>query len=158
MNHSHSDQHTGKLAFGRGCVGLRQQMKLTQRELAKLLEVNTQDIQGWERGVHVPTPEQLKLLLALALQRHAFPPERAHEEIEQLWLSAGQQMDFEVFWMQAQLATSSTPPALLVPNRESSRPTRREPPRSLPAIRRASIGEKPSKCTCCTGVSRNWAC
>jgi transcriptional regulator with XRE-family HTH domain len=114
MNHSHSDQHMGEQTFGRSCAALRQQMQLTQRELARLLAVSEQDVERWERGLHVPTPEQLQQLLVLALQRHAFPAERAHEEMEQLWVGAGQQAGFETFWRLAQQTAAFAPPALLV--------------------------------------------
>jgi WD40 repeat protein len=92
-------------------------MKLTQHELAVLLAVSKQDIEHWERGLYVPTPEQLKRLTVLALQRHAFPPAQAREQAEQLWLCAGQQADFAVFWNHAQRLAQQTavlvPPALL---------------------------------------------
>src|SRR6478672_10483137 len=113
MNHSHSDHHMGEQTFGRSCAALRQQMQLTQRELARLLVVSEQDVERWERGLHVPTPEQLKQLLVLALQRHTFPAERAREEIEQLWVGAGLQAGFENFWRLAQQTAAFAPPALL---------------------------------------------
>jgi len=128
MNHSHSDHQTGEQAFGRSCAALRQQMQLTQAELARLLAVSEQNIQHWERGLQVPPQEQLKRLLALALQRQAFPAERAREEAQQLWQSAGQQADFEVFWRQAQQTAAFAPPALLVLKQEAVQRSEPRPP------------------------------
>ena len=119
MSHSHSNHYTGKQAFGRSCLALRQQMQLTQRELARLLMVSEQTVQYWEHGLHVPTREQLKQLLSLALQRHAFPPEREHEAAEHFWLGAGQQAGFAAFWMQAQQPAAFAPPAFLVLKQEA---------------------------------------
>ena len=114
MKRSHSDQHKGENAFGRFCVTLRKRMNLTQRELAKLLELSEQAVQLWERGVHLPTQEHLKQLMVLALQCHAFTPMREREEAEQLWLDARQQADFKAFWMQAQHTARFAPSALIV--------------------------------------------
>ncbi len=120
MKHSHSDQHKGENAFGRFCVTLRKRMNLTQRELAKLLELSEQAVQLWERGMHLPTQEHLKQLIVLALQCHAFTPKREREEAEQLWLDAGQQADFNAFWTQAQHTSRFAPPALIVLKQKAS--------------------------------------
>jgi WD40 repeat protein/transcriptional regulator with XRE-family HTH domain len=136
MNHSHSDPPIGEHPFGRSCAALRQQMQLTQRDLARLLAVSEQDIERWERGLHVPTPEQLKQLTGLALQRHAFPAERAHEELEQLWLGAGQRAGFETFWRLAQQTAAFAPPVLLVLKQEAVQPSESRPsqePASTPS-------------------------
>ena len=109
-----TDQYERKNAFGRSCARLRQHMNLTQRELGRLLGISEQTIQQWERGVRSPTVKHLKRLLALGIQRHAFAPGQEHEEAKQLWLAAGQQADFDAFWMQAQLAASAALPTLVV--------------------------------------------
>jgi WD40 repeat protein/transcriptional regulator with XRE-family HTH domain len=117
MKQSHADQLKGENAFGRSCATLRKHMHLTQRELGRLLGISEQAIQQWERGVRSPTVELLKRLLALGIQRHAFAPGQENEEAKQLWLAAGQQADFDAFWMQVQLASASArsaAPALLV--------------------------------------------
>ncbi|HEX6555923.1 MAG TPA: helix-turn-helix domain-containing protein [Ktedonobacteraceae bacterium] len=115
MKQSHSDLRQGENAFGRLCAKLRKRMGLTQRELARLLGINGQAVGQWERGKRSPSAQHLKRLFALALQRQAFAPAQEYEEAYHLWLAAGQpQRDFEAFWMQAQLASASAPPALLV--------------------------------------------
>src|SRR5258706_10364098 len=120
MNQSHSDPHTGENAFGRSCTRLRKHMYLTQRELARLLELSEQAIQHWERGVCSPTLEHLTRLLALCLERHVFMPGREQEEAHQLWLAAGQQADFTAFWMWKQLVLRAAPQALVVLKQEAA--------------------------------------
>jgi WD40 repeat protein/transcriptional regulator with XRE-family HTH domain len=141
--HQKTDQHERENAFGRSCARLRKHMHLTQRELGRLLGISEQALQQWERGVHSPTVEHLKRLLALALQRHAFAPGQEHEEAQQLWLAAGQPLaDFEVFWMQVQLASASAPPALVVLKRgaaHSEAPRAEHPP--LPTSSRFDWGD-----------------
>src|SRR5438132_9458085 len=119
-----SDEHKGESTFGRSCVRLRQSMGLTQRALSRLLGISEQAIQRWERGVHSPKPEHLERLLALCVERHAFALGREHERAHQLWLAAGQQADFEAFWMRAQLAVPSASPALVVLKREIAQPAK----------------------------------
>src|SRR3989454_4021364 len=119
-----SDEPKGENTFGRSCVRLRQSMGLTQRALGRLLGISEQAIQHWERGVHSPKPEHLERLLALCLERHAFALGREHWQAHQLWLAAGQQADFEAFWMRAQLAAPSASPALVVLKREVAQPAK----------------------------------
>src|SRR5947209_16506889 len=118
MKRSPSDEHKGENTFGRSCVRLRQSMGLTQRALGRLLGISEQAIQHWECGVYSPKPEHLERLLALCLERHAFALGREHEQAHQMWLAAGQQTDFQAFWMRAQLAPPSATPALVVLKRE----------------------------------------
>src|SRR6266446_216725 len=117
-----SNQHERENAFGRSCVRLRKSMGLTQRALGRFLGISEQAIQHWERGVRSPTPEHLKRLLALCLQRHAFTPGREHEEAQQLWWAAGKPADFDAFWMQVQLAAPSASHALVLLKREAAQP------------------------------------
>jgi WD40 repeat protein/transcriptional regulator with XRE-family HTH domain len=119
-----SDEHKGENTFGRSCVRLRRSIGLTQRALGRLLGISEQAIQYWERGVHAPKPEHLERLLALCLERHAFALGREHEQAHQLWRAAGQQADFEAFWMRAQLAAPSASPALVVLKKEAGEPTK----------------------------------
>src|SRR5947209_832826 len=114
MKQSHSDHLKGENAFGRPCATLRKHMHLTQRELARLLKISEQAVQQWERGMYSPKREHLKQLIALAIQHRAFAPGREYEEAKQLWQAAGRQADFDAFWIQAQLAAPSAPPALVV--------------------------------------------
>src|SRR6266567_6166354 len=102
MKQSHADHLKGENAFGRSCARLRKRMHLTQIELGRLLGINEQASGQWERGVRSPTGENVKRLLALGIQRHSFAPGQEHEEAKQLWLAAGQQADFEAFWMHMQ--------------------------------------------------------
>ena len=153
MDHSHFNHYTGEQAFGHSCATLRQQMKLTQGELARLLAVSEQDVERWEQGVHFPTPEQLKRFTGFALQRHAFPLDHEREAAEQLWLSAGQLANFEVFWRLAQQTAAFVPPALLVLKQEAVQSRAWEVPPSTPSC---LIGGRPSMCTLGTGASRRW--
>ena len=141
--HKKTDQHERENAFGRSCARLRKHMHLTQRELGRLLGLSEQALQQWERGVHFPTVEHLKRLLALGLQHHAFAPRQEHEEAQQLWLAAGQPLaDFDAFWMQVQLASASAPPALVVLKRgaaHSEAPRAQHPP--LPPSSRFDWGD-----------------
>ncbi len=114
MKQLHTDHLKGENAFGRSCATLRKRMHLTQRELGRLLGISEQDIGQWERGVRSPTVEHLKRLLALGIQRHSFAPGQEHEEAKQLWLAAGQQADFEAFWMHMQLTAPSARSSLVV--------------------------------------------
>ncbi len=121
MNQSHADPHQGENTFGRSCAKLCKSMGLTQRELGRLLGISEQAVGQWEGGMRSPTVEHLKRLLALGIQRHAFTPGQEHEEAQQLWLAARQQQtDFDAFWMQAQLASASASPTLLVLKRETA--------------------------------------
>ncbi len=132
MKRSLSDQHTSENAFGRSCVRLRKSMGLTQQALSRLLGISEQTIGHWERGVRSPKREHLERLLVLCLQRHAFAPGREHEQAHQLWLAAGQQADFDAFWMRVQLAVPSAPQALVVLKRQAAQSAeplaKQEPP------------------------------
>src|SRR3989442_8194360 len=127
-----SDQPKWENAFGRSCVQLRKSMGLTQRALGRLLGISEQAIQHWERGIHAPTAVHLERLLALCLHRHAFAPGSEREQALQLWLAAGQQADFDAFWMRAQLAAPSAHSALVVLKREAAQSVeplaKQEPP------------------------------
>src|SRR5260370_11318541 len=120
MKHFPSDQQERENAFGRSCVRLRKSMGLTQQALSRLLGISEQTIGHWERGVRSPKREHLERLLVLCLQRHAFAPGREHEQALQLWLAAGQQADFDAFWMRVQLAVPSAPQALVVLKRQAA--------------------------------------
>src|SRR2546426_1868011 len=137
-----TDQHERENTFRRSCARLRKRRGLTQRELATLLKLSERAGQQWERGMRSPKREHLKRLLALGIQRHAFAPGQEHEEAKQLWLAAGQQADFDAFWMQVQLASASAPPALVVLKRgaaHSEAPRAEHPP--LPTSSRFDWGD-----------------
>jgi WD40 repeat protein/transcriptional regulator with XRE-family HTH domain len=127
-----SDQPRRENAFGRSCLRLRKHMGLTQRALGGILTISEQTIQHWERGVHLPTRGHLERLLALGLQHHAFAPDSEHEEAQQLWQAAGQQADFEAFWMRVQLSASAASHGLVVLKREAAQSAeqlaKQEPP------------------------------
>src|SRR5256884_3745402 len=114
MKQSHTDHLKGENAFGRSCATLRKRMHLTQRELGRLLDISEQAVGQWEHGVHSPTVKHLKRLLGLGIQRHAVAPGQEHEEAQQLWLAAGQQADFDAFWMHVQLTAPSARSSLVV--------------------------------------------
>ena len=138
-----SDQSKRENAFGRSCAQLRKSMGLTQRAIGRFLGISEQAIQRWEHDVYFPTREHLERLLVLGLQRHAFARGREQEEAHQLWRVAGQQVDFESFWMRAQLAA---PLLLWCSNGGPFREQSRLPTRSRDSPPHASIGGMPSMC------------
>jgi transcriptional regulator with XRE-family HTH domain len=63
-------------SFGRAIRVAREDRKMTQKELAKSVGVNSTTIAEWEAGRHVPVRENLdRLLSALPILRHARLPE-----------------------------------------------------------------------------------
>src|SRR5207248_11215980 len=141
MNQPHADLHQRENAFGRSCAELRKSMGLTQRALAGLLGISEQAVGQWERGKRSPTVEHLKRLLALGIQRQAFPSGQEHEEAQHLWLTARQQQkDFNAFWMQAQLASAS------------ARSTRPAPRLSTRRAGRVDRAEAEASCACPPGT------
>ncbi|MBV9232355.1 MAG: helix-turn-helix domain-containing protein, partial [Chloroflexi bacterium] len=123
-----SDQPEQENDFGRSCLWLRKAMSMTQHELGQILGMSKQAIQQWEYGMCSPTPEHLKRLLALCVQRHAFAPGHEYEEAEHLWQVARQKVAFDASWMQAQLAESYVPLAHVSPQLESDVPLERQEP------------------------------
>src|SRR5258708_3280562 len=119
-----SNEHKGENTFGRSCVRVRRSMGLTQRALGRLLGISEQAIQYWERGVHAPKPEHLERLLALCREQRAFAFRREHDQAHQMWRAAGQQADFEAFWMRAQLAAPAASHVVVVLKREVAPPAK----------------------------------
>ena len=73
------------IAFGQAMLTLRTALKLTQNGLATILGVSRISVADWEAGNKYPKPENLKRLIAYAVERHAFPGGREAEEIRALW-------------------------------------------------------------------------
>src|SRR5947208_3856952 len=73
--------------FADQALALRKRARLTQRELAALLGVSARAIQAWEAGLSYPTVERLKDLIALYVERGAFPAGREAQEAAALWAS-----------------------------------------------------------------------
>src|SRR5947209_689996 len=71
--------------FADDVLRLRKRMGLTQRELAREVDVSVQSIHAWESGLSYPGIERLQALIALFLQRGAFESGREEEEAAALW-------------------------------------------------------------------------
>src|SRR2546430_8865977 len=59
--------------FADKALALREHAGLTQRELATLLGVSRRAIQAWEAGLSYPGAERLTQMIALYVERGAFP-------------------------------------------------------------------------------------
>jgi len=71
--------------FADKALALRERAGLTQRELAALLGVSGRAIQTWEAGLSYPGAERLTWLIALYVERGAFPVGREEDEAVALW-------------------------------------------------------------------------
>ena len=76
-------------------LALRTKMGLTQVELAQLLGVSRRAVGAWESGSSYPKIEQLKKLVALAIEQHVFSTGHEVEEVRALWQASHQR----VHWM-----------------------------------------------------------
>ena len=86
-------------AFGQVILTLRTATGLTQAGLAKQLGVSRRAVGAWEVGSSYPKAEHLKELIVLGMQHHAFPVERAEEEIRALWQASHQKMCLDEHWL-----------------------------------------------------------
>ena len=74
--------------FGLAVAGLREKVKLTQKEVADALSVSRRTIQHWEAGTAFPDPNHLKNLIAFLLTYGAFTQGREKDEARGLWEQA----------------------------------------------------------------------
>jgi WD40 repeat protein/transcriptional regulator with XRE-family HTH domain len=74
--------------FGQIILGLREKIRLTQKEVADALGVSRRTIQHWEAGTAFPDTAHLKSLIAYFLQLGAFSKGNEHAEAVALWAQA----------------------------------------------------------------------
>jgi predicted ATPase/transcriptional regulator with XRE-family HTH domain len=94
--------------FGRAMLGLRKKIGLSQEGLGKVLGVSRRAVLSWEAGEKYPSNERLQGFIALALERHAFPPEDEAEAIRKLWKDAHQKMLLDETWLDTLLQQQKT--------------------------------------------------
>ena len=71
--------------FGLEVVRLREKVKLTQKEIAEVINVSRRTIQHWEAGTAFPDTNHLKNLIAFFLSYGAFTQGHEKEEVRSLW-------------------------------------------------------------------------
>ena len=100
-------------AFGEAILALRLKLGLTQLALAQLLGISRRALGAWEAGSSYPKIEQLKKLVALAIEQHVFSTGHEIEEVQTLWQASHQRVPLEEAWLNELLGSSpkQTPPA-----------------------------------------------
>ncbi len=109
-------------AFGQAMLALRTKLGLTQAVLASLLKVSRRAVSDWETGISYPKIEQLKKLVALGIEQHAFSTEHEVEEVQALWQASHQRVLLDEAWLNELLGSSpkQTPPTADGKRKESS--------------------------------------
>jgi transcriptional regulator with XRE-family HTH domain len=141
---STSDGSSGEY-FGGLVLKLRARIGLTQRELARRLNLHSHSVQAWESGTSVPSVASLRLLIEVAARAGAFPGESVLAEAAAIWDAAMHQstrlrVPFDQAWFK-----SIVDPAQAVTRAQSLAPplpAAPTPPRSTTASRQ-SWGEAP---------------
>ena len=110
--------------FADKALALRERAGLTQRELAALLGVSGRAIQTWEAGLSYPGGERLTWLIALYVERGAFPAGREEDEAMALWEAVRSHaprriVPFDRFWF-ASLRATAVPAGVPVVSPQSS--------------------------------------
>jgi WD40 repeat protein/transcriptional regulator with XRE-family HTH domain len=119
-NHSYSERD---YAFGQVMVTLRTAIRLTQVELARLLDISRGAVLSWEAGSSYPKAERLKRFIALCVQQQAFAAGREEEEIRSLWHAAHQKVLLDEPWLSALLGHRPPPLPRVAPgSSEAARP------------------------------------
>ena len=121
-------------AFGEAILALRLKLGLTQAGLAQLLGISRRALGAWEAGSSYPKFEQLKKLVALAIEQHAFPNGQEVEEVRALWQASHQKAPLDEAWLNE----------LLTPGHEqaarSANAKREEPSMVLPVQATTFVG------------------
>src|SRR5512132_1745625 len=86
-------------AFGEAILALRLKVGLTQAGLAQRLGISRRALGAWEAGSSYPKFEQLKKLVALAIEQHAFPNGKEVEEVQALWQASHQRAPLDEAWL-----------------------------------------------------------
>jgi len=100
-------------AFGEAILALRLKIGLTQAGLAHLLGISRRALGAWEAGSSYPKIEQLKKLVALGIEQHAFSTGHEVEEVQALWQASHQRVPLDEAWLNELLGPSpkqTTPP------------------------------------------------
>jgi transcriptional regulator with XRE-family HTH domain len=98
--------HDRDYAFGEAILTLRLKIGLTQAGLAHLLGISRRALGAWEAGSSYPKIEQLKKLVALAIEQHAFPIGHEAEEVQALWQASHQKVSLDEAWLNGLLTPS----------------------------------------------------
>jgi transcriptional regulator with XRE-family HTH domain len=93
-------------AFGEAILALRRKIGLTQEGLAQQLGISRRALGAWEAGSSYPKIDQLKKLVALAIERHAFSTGQEAEQVHALWKTSHQKVLLDEVWLN-ELLTSS---------------------------------------------------
>lgn len=64
--------------------------KLTQQDLAALIQRDPRSIREWESGARLPSPESLMLLIQVYVNEHVFVEGKEKEEAHQLWTTVSE--------------------------------------------------------------------
>ncbi len=97
-------------AFGQAILTLRAAIGLTQAGMAAQLGISRKAVGEWEAGITYPKVERLKALIALAVERQAFPTGREEEEIRIFWQAARQKVLLDEAWLTALLSHAEVLP------------------------------------------------
>jgi len=92
-------------AFAQLVLTLRTAIGLSQAGLAERLGASRRAVADWEGGLSYPKTDRLKELIALGMQRQAFPAGREEEEIRALWQAAHQKVWLDEDWLHDLLAS-----------------------------------------------------
>ena len=91
--------HDRDYAFGEAIFALRLKIGLTQAGLAQLLGISRRALGAWEAGSSYPKIDQLKKLVTLAIEQHAFPTGHESEEAHALWKASHQRVPLDEEWL-----------------------------------------------------------
>src|SRR5436305_9943234 len=79
-------QRNSRASAGELLKMLRNRSGLTQSQLAELLGLKSaRMVRNWEGEFNLPTPDRLRVLLKLYLERQVFVGGKEREEIHHLW-------------------------------------------------------------------------
>src|SRR5690348_13928824 len=104
-------------SFGQTMLALRTAIGLTQSGLADQLGVSRRAVGEWEAGSSYPKAENLKQLIALAIEQRGFPAGREAEQACELWETTHQKIAFDEQWLSALLNQRRVPRSLVIPQR-----------------------------------------
>lgn len=100
----------GALPFGLIVRKLRERTpKLTQEELAALVQLDSRTIQTWEAGERQPNLDNLKKLTKVFVSRYKFTKGQEKEEAALLWSKVGRSANFDREWFDELLQASNQP-------------------------------------------------
>jgi len=109
-------------SFGQTMLALRTAIGLTQMGLADHLGISRRAVGEWEAGSSYPKADNLKQLIALAIEQRAFPAGSEAEQARELWKATRQKVSFDEQWFSALLSQRRVTFPCIVPqqNEETS--------------------------------------